>query len=111
MFSTSPRVERLQELIEADGFNQAAHFLLGEEYLRERRYMNAAAKFRRVVELNPDHAEAWLNMGKAYDQVGVPKEAERAYLSAARAFDRRGEKGTAEQCETLARAASAGIAS
>lgn len=105
MFSSSPRVDRLQELIEADGFNQGAHFLLGEEYLRTERYMNAAAKFRRVVEINPDHADAWRRMGDAYGLLGIGKEAERAYDSAARAYGLSGQPGEAQACEELARAA------
>lgn len=103
MFTRSPKVERLQEVIEADGFNQGGHYLLGEEYLREGRFMNAAAKFRRVVELNPDHGDAWRRMGEAYEKVGVTKEAQRAYVSAARAYERLGKAEEAESCESQAK--------
>ncbi len=87
MFTSTQRVKRLQSLIEKDGFNQGAHFMLGEEYLREGRAMEAAAKFRRVIELNPDHARAWMMMGKAYDAAGVHKEAAAAYKDAARQYE------------------------
>ena len=46
MSAMSPRIERLTALIQADSFNQSAHFLLGQEYLREGRFMEAVAKFR-----------------------------------------------------------------
>jgi Flp pilus assembly protein TadD len=88
VFTTTPRIERLQSLIEADGYNQSAHFLLGQEYLREGRYMEAAAKFRRVVELNPEHGDAWNLLGAAYERVGVAKEAVSAYVTAATVFRR-----------------------
>jgi cytochrome c-type biogenesis protein CcmH/NrfG len=90
MYSSNQRVKRLQSAIERDGFNQGAHFMLGEEYMRENRFMRAAAKFRRVVELNPDHARAWLMMGKCYDAAGVPSEAATAYDTAAYEYERLG---------------------
>lgn len=82
MFTSTPRIKRLQSIIEADGFNQSAHFLLGQEYLTEGKFMAAAAKFRRVVELNPDHVEAWRMMARAYEKAGVTKESEAARLTA-----------------------------
>ncbi len=87
---SSQKILRLQEAIQADSFNQNAHFLLGEEYLRVNRPMQAAAKFRRVVELNPDHAEGWLQMGISLEQAGVPREAGTAYEEAARHFEKAG---------------------
>lgn len=101
MFTTTPRIERLQSLIEADGFNQSAHYLLGQEYLADGRYMEAAAKFRRVVELNPEHGDAWRMLGTSYEKVGVAKEALAAYGTAATVFRRlrNAEKAAASQIE------------
>lgn len=96
MFSTNQRVKRLQSVIEKDGFNQGAHFMLGEEFIREGRFMQAAAKFRRVVELNPDHAQAWMMMGRCYDSAGIPKEAVMAYGTAAYQYERKGLIADAE---------------
>lgn len=97
ILASSQKIVRLQTAVEADGFNQNAHFLLGEEYLRENRPMQAAAKFRRVVELNPDHAEAWLQMGISFEQAGVDKEAQAAFETASRQFDRAGFHENARQ--------------
>lgn len=109
MFSSSQRVKRLQGIIEKDGFNQAAHYMLGEEYLREDRPVSAVNKFRRVVELNPDHGAAWNMMARAYEAAGVSKEAAVAYREAARAFTRAGETDRAaaatQAAEASARAA------
>lgn len=90
MFSSNQRIKRLQAAIERDSFNQGAHYMLGEEYIREGRYMQAAAKFRRVVELNPDHARAWMMMGRCYDAMRIPSEAATAYDTAAYAFEKLG---------------------
>lgn len=102
MFSTNQRIKRLQSLIEKDGFNQGAHYMLGEEYMRETRPMKAAAKFRRVVELNPDHSRAWQMMARAYDLAGVPKEAVVAYETAARQFEHEGLPANAQAMRTAA---------
>ncbi len=105
MFSTNHRIKRLQLVIEKDGFNQGAHYMLGEEYMRDNRPMQAAAKFRRVVELNPDHSRAWKMMGRAYDAAGVPKEALDAYETAARQFAHEGLTTDAEAMRSAAAAA------
>lgn len=101
LFTTTPKIERLQALIEADGFNQSAHYLLGQEYMAEGRYMEAAAKFRRVVELNPEHGDGWRMLGGAYEKVGVAKEAAAAYGTAATVFRRlrNADKASAAQAE------------
>lgn len=100
MFTMTPRVERLQELIQADSFNQSAHYLLGQEYLAEGRFMEAAAKFRRVVELNPQHGDGWMQMGAAYEKVGIQKEAVAAYTTANTVF--RNLKNSAKANSALA---------
>lgn len=96
MFSSNQRIKRLQALIEKDGSNQGAHYMLGEEYLRDNFPMKAAAKFRRVLELNPDYVPAWEMMAKSYIAAGVPKEAAVAYDNAARMLERLGHAADAQ---------------
>jgi Flp pilus assembly protein TadD len=79
LFDQSARIRQLQERIEADGFDELAHFQLGEEYGRLGRWREAFAKFRRVIELNPESLEAYLAMGDACEKAGVPKEADAAW--------------------------------
>ena len=115
MFSTTQRVKRLQALIEKDGSNQGAHYMLGEEYLRENYPMKAAVKFRRVIELNPDHVDAWKMMATSFLAAGVPKEAAVAYDNAARLLTLNGhanEAGAMRDAATQARktAVDAGLA-
>lgn len=105
MFSSNQRVKRLQAAVERDGYNQGAHFMLGEEYMRENRFMRAAAKFRRVVELNPEYARAWMMMGRCYDAAGIPSEAITAYDTAAYEFERLGLSNDATQMREAAEAA------
>ena len=99
MFTTTPRIERLTVLVQADSFNQSAHFLLGQEYLQEGRYMEAVAKFRRVVELNPESAEGWFMLGTAYEKTQIPKEARTAYGTALTVADRLTDVQTASKAK------------
>jgi tetratricopeptide (TPR) repeat protein len=48
------------------------HYLLG--YLREnqKRYAEAAASFRRAVELDPDYLNAWKKLGEIADEIETP---------------------------------------
>ena len=99
MFTSSPRIERLTALVQADSFNQSAHSLLGQEYMREGRYMEAAAKFRRVVELNPESPDGWLMLGDAYEKVQLFKEAESAYGTALTVAKRLNNKSISETAQ------------
>lgn len=97
MFSKTARIQRLEDLVKQDGFNQLAHYMLGEEYLRENRPMEAAVKFRRIVELNPDHAEAWKLMGRAYEQANAIKESIAAFNTAVRQYEVQGKGEQAQE--------------
>jgi Flp pilus assembly protein TadD len=79
LFDQSARIRLLQERIEADGFDQLAHYQLGEEYFRLGRWREAFAKFRRVIELNPENLDAYLALGDACEKAGVLKEADAAW--------------------------------
>ena len=73
-----PRSERAKELvqrIQADALDEQAHFLLAHEYLKEGSFLEAAAEFRRCVELNPEFLEAWKGLAQAYRSAGIEKEA------------------------------------
>lgn len=73
------RINALNALIASDGFDEMAHFVLGVEYVRTGKWMEAAAKFRRAVELNPDFMSAWRYLGEAYQQAGVYTESVAAF--------------------------------
>jgi Flp pilus assembly protein TadD len=79
LFDQNARVRQLQERIEFDGFDQLAHFQLGEEYVRQKRWHEAFAKFRRVIELNPENLAAYLALGDACEKAGIAKEADAAW--------------------------------
>jgi Tfp pilus assembly protein PilF len=74
----SQRARELIERIQADAHDEQAHYLLGQEYLAEGANLEAAAEFRRCVELNPEYAAAWRGLADAYRAAGVEKEARAA---------------------------------
>ncbi|GIX45136.1 MAG: hypothetical protein KatS3mg130_1544 [Candidatus Sumerlaea sp.] len=77
------RVAKWRNLILQDALDERAHFELGREYLRAGMYLEAAAEFRRCVELNPEFIAAWMHLAEAYRHVGVEKEAQAALATAA----------------------------
>ena len=102
MFGTS-RIKQYQRMIETDGFDEAAHYRLATEYLKDGRYVEAAAKFRRAVELNPEYLEAWRGLGDAYKLAGVHKEAIAAWKTGRDVAGRLKRTLFAQQMEALLR--------
>lgn len=71
----APHVAEIIERIRTNPFDEQAYYMLGRAYLAEGANLNAAAEFRRAVELNPEFVEAWEGLAQAYRQAGVEKEA------------------------------------
>ncbi len=69
--------ERLAEQTLAalgDGDSES-HFLLGNFALHDGRFERAIAEYRRATEIDPDYAEAWLNLSDALIKAHRPSEA------------------------------------
>ena len=60
----------------------AAHYNLGVVYKREKKIEKAREEFRRVLELDPRQAAAWVQIGETYEGQGFFDEAKDSYLSA-----------------------------
>lgn len=71
----APRAAEAIARLREDPFDEQAFYLLGCAYLEEGSNLEAAANFRRAVELNPEFVEAWEGLARAYRQAGVEKEA------------------------------------
>ncbi len=73
-----PQAQRAAELlkrIQANALDERAHYELACEFLREGSFLQAAAEFRRSVELNPEFVAAWQGLAQAYRSAGIEKEA------------------------------------
>ena len=62
---TPSREEMIKEVLAVDPDDPMVHFTLGNLYLEEERYEEAAEAFRRAVELDAEYSAAWLGLGSA----------------------------------------------
>jgi Fe-S cluster biosynthesis and repair protein YggX len=72
--SADPRLEQriaqFENMTAADPDNDMAHFSLGNAYLQVGRAAEAATRFQRVIELNPDMSKAYQLAGEAMIEAG-----------------------------------------
>jgi TolB-like protein/class 3 adenylate cyclase/tetratricopeptide (TPR) repeat protein len=68
-------LEKAQYALTLDDNSRVAHFALAFTYLNVMRYDEALAANRRVLELNPNHAEGHAQRGLILSHVGRPAEA------------------------------------
>ena len=68
-------LEKAQYALTLDDNSRVAHFALAFTYLNMMRYDEALAANRRVLELNPNHAEGHAQRGLILSHVGRPAEA------------------------------------
>ena len=54
-------------------------FLEGNRFLRERLYESAVSLYRKALQLEPDVAGVWNNMGVAFDEMGMTSKARLCY--------------------------------
>jgi len=54
-------------------------FMEGNRFFRERLYESALSFYRKALQLEPDRAEIWNNMGVAFDEMGMSIKARQCY--------------------------------
>ena len=89
MSDIETRIAQFENMTAADPDNEMAHFSLGNAYVENGRYQDAAERFLRVIELNPGMSKAYQLGGLALVESGRNDEAiellEKGYeLSASR---------------------------
>ena len=73
-------VRMIQGIIADDPAVGDAHFALGNLYLRQRKYADAIAAFKKALELKPDDSFAVMNIAGAYQALGRIDDAEQFVL-------------------------------
>ncbi len=76
-------LRRLEQVVGAHGEEAELHLLLGACYARGERLGDAYDTFRRVLQLNPASARAYLDLGNVYFRLGEHAQAVAQYKQAA----------------------------
>lgn len=69
------RIAQFEKMAREDPDNDMAHFSLGNAYLQAGRYAEAAERFKRCIELNPDMSKAYQLAGQAMIEAGWADQA------------------------------------
>ncbi len=97
------RIEQLKNFLAADPGDAQAGFLLGYEYNKSNRHEEAVEVLLRCIEISPDYAAAWKQLGDAFRKLCRLEEALEAYKKGADAGRNVGNEHTARECETFVR--------
>ncbi|MGH7476296.1 MAG: tetratricopeptide repeat protein [Longimicrobiales bacterium] len=95
----SPRVERLQRMLETRPDDPRLRFGLAAEYEREARWPDVVAQLRAYLELTDDEGNAWGRLGKALLELGDADAARNAYRRGIDAARRHGHPSMAAEFE------------
>lgn len=93
------KLEQLKQLAALDPEDPVVFFGLGSEYLRRGEYPEAAAAFRRTLELKPDYSAAHRELGKALEKLGQRPAALEAYRKGREVAQQKGDLQTAREIE------------
>lgn len=99
----SSKLEQLKELAQLEPGDPVVHYGLGMEYLRAGEAANAAAAFRRVLELKPDYSAAYRELGKALEKLGQAEEAVAVYEKGREVAREKGDLQTVKEIEVFLR--------
>jgi len=62
----NPRIESLQKMLNGPRDGALLRFSLGNEFMKENAWQEAAEAFRAAVERDPGYSAAWKGLGKAF---------------------------------------------
>ena len=79
MSSPEERINVLKEGIRAEPDDPVGYYVLGMEYAKLRRHLDAIDAFEKALRLLPDYAAAYRELGKSFRDAGRRKEAEEAW--------------------------------
>ena len=76
MSSPEERIRVLQDSLKEEPRDPLTYYLLGLEYAKLGRHLDAIDAFERTVRVYPEYAAAYRELGKSLRDAGRPKEAE-----------------------------------
>lgn len=87
----NPRIESLQKMLNGPRDGALLRFSLGNEFMKEKAWQEAAEAFRAAVERDPVYSAAWKGLGKALSEAGDLTGALAAYTQGQTAAEQRGD--------------------
>ncbi|HYM38833.1 MAG TPA: tetratricopeptide repeat protein [Thermoplasmata archaeon] len=79
MASSEERINVLKEGIRAEPEDPVGYYVLGMEYAKLQRHLDAIDAFEKALRLLPDYAAAYRELGKSFRDAGRKREAEEAW--------------------------------
>jgi Flp pilus assembly protein TadD len=95
------KLEQFKELAELEPADPLVHYGLGSEHLKLGELAEAAAAFRRTLELKPDYSAAYRELGKALEKLGEKELAVDAYHKGQAVAKEKGDLQTAKEIEVF----------
>ncbi|NIR27977.1 MAG: tetratricopeptide repeat protein [Gammaproteobacteria bacterium] len=96
-------IENLEAMLAAGKDGALLRYGLGNEYLKEGRFEQAAEHLSKAVQYDPDYSAAWKIYGKALAQCGRREEALNAYQAGIEAAEKKGDIQAAKEMRVFLR--------
>jgi tetratricopeptide (TPR) repeat protein len=93
------RINDFLELAELTPEDELVHYGLAQEYMKAGRFEEAAVSLERVIELKPDYAAAYREMGKALERAGNLEAAKDSFLTGRRLAEQHGDGQTVKEID------------
>ncbi|MBM2829419.1 MAG: repeat-containing protein [Gammaproteobacteria bacterium] len=94
-------IENLEKLLAQGQDNALIHYSLGNEYLREKDFVEAIKHLIRAVELDPDYSAAWKLYGKVLAGNNQINDAIKAYEKGISVAEKKGDIQAAKEMKVF----------
>jgi tetratricopeptide (TPR) repeat protein len=94
------RLEKFRKFVQLDPKSELAQYGLGKALFDEKQYEEAAACFRKTLEIKPDYTAAFLLLGKSLEKLNRKEEAMEIYKIGIAVGDRTGDLEPKHAMET-----------
>ncbi len=101
MASPEDRIKVLKEGIRAEPDDPVGYYVLGMEYAKLQRHLDAIDAFENALRKLPDYAAAYRELGKSLRDAGRRKEAEEAWGKGVVVAQQRGDAQTLKELLVL----------
>ncbi len=95
----SHRLEALKRLLEQDPANELARYGLAMEYARAGEWEQAAEHLEALLEVNPDYAAAYFQLGQVLEKLGRIEQARQTYRLGIQVHERQGNQQARRELE------------